>query len=98
MSVPKPGPRSGAPVVRRADRQVHARSASGTVVLVRYDKQGRWYLESPNGGVRVRVATVHEAAQKAVAMENEGGKVFEGIPGGKQFDSKVAGCRRRGTR
>jgi hypothetical protein len=80
------------------DRTVHAEKA-GTQ-LVRYDRQGRWFVEAGSslGATRMRVGTVQEAASMAVAMEEQGGTIYEGRPGGKQFDKKVAGCRRRGNR
>lgn len=100
MSAPKPGPRPGpAKIQPLPDRRVHAESYSGAMVLVRYEKQGRWFVEYTVGDISSRrLKTVQEAAQKAVEFERAGGKIFEGVPGGKQFDSKVAGCRRRGTR
>lgn len=79
------------------DRVVHAESADGKVQVVRYDRQGRWYTESADslGTVRMRLVTVHDAATQAVAMEQQGGRIFERQPGGKQFDAKVVGCRRK---
>lgn len=81
---------------------VHARHVTeeGCVVeVVRYDRQGRWFLEwnqPPNQ--RTRLKSVADAASQAIALEDKGGEIFPGRPGGKQFDNKVAGCRRRESR
>lgn len=81
------------------DRTVHAQSPTGSVVLVRYDRQGRWFTEFTTGDPQPRrLKTVHEAAQRAVEWEQGGGTIHLGKPGGKQFDNKVAGCRRRESR
>lgn len=66
--------------------------------LVRYDKQGRWYVETFNTAERLdreRIKTVHDAAERALAFEAQGGTIYEKRPGGTQFDSKVAGGRRK---
>jgi hypothetical protein len=85
-----------------SDRTVHAKMGQPgfEIELVRYDRQGRWYVETWTGRVwhRDRVATVHDAAQAALDMEDKGGTIHEGRPGGKQFDSKVAGARQRRSR
>lgn len=81
------------------DRMVHARIATedGIREVARYDREGRWYIEGPEGK-RQRLGTVHEAAQAALDLEDQGGTVFLGRPGGKQFDAKVTGGHRKGTR
>jgi len=50
------------------------------------------------GGVQVRVKTVHDAAEKAIAMERQGGEIYPGRPGGKQFDAKVTGAKEKRAR
>lgn len=76
------------------DRTVHA--SLGPRELVRYDRQGRWYDETPER--RTRVASVHDAAALAITLEDNGGEIYPGQPGGKQFDAKVAGARQRRSR
>jgi hypothetical protein len=77
-----------------SDRTVHA--ALGPREIVRYDRQGRWYDETPER--RTRIATVHDAAALALVLEDNGGEVLEGQPGGLQFDAKVSGARQRQAR
>lgn len=77
-----------------SDRTVHA--TLGPREIVRYDRQGRWYDEHDHK--RVRIATVHEAADLALTLEDNGGEILTGQPGGKQFDAKVAGARQRRSR
>ncbi len=76
------------------DRTVHA--SLGPREIVRYDKGGRWYDEHDQK--RVRIPTVHDAAALALTLEDNGGEIYPGQPGGKQFDTKVAGARQRQTR
>lgn len=78
-----------------SDRIVHAVSKTGATEVVRYDRQGRWYLEQSGAPQRMRLTTVQAAAAQAVAMEQDGGIIFTGKPGGKQFDAKVLGARRK---
>lgn len=75
-----------------SDRIVHA-SFPGLGEVVRYDREGRWYYEGT--GKRERLKTVHDAAAKAIELEQRGGTIHLGRAGGKQFDHKVAGCRRK---
>ena len=77
-----------------SDRTVHA--SLGPREIVRYDKQGRWYDEHDHK--KVRIATVHDAATLALSLEGQGGEIYAGQPGGKQFDTKVAGARQRQSR
>ena len=78
------------------DRRVHASFANGRVEIVRYDKQGHWYLEmAANYGrpglpaERVHIG-VAEAARRAKDLRDRGGTIFTGVPGGKAFDRLVA--------
>lgn len=84
------------------DRIVHASRLSPEgcrIEVVRYDRQGRWYLEwdqpSPQ---RTRLKTLGEAVSQAVAIEGEGGTIHLGQPGGKHFDYGVSGARQRVAR
>lgn len=82
------------------DRVVHARMSTEDGVIrevVRYDRQGRWYVEGSDGK-RQRLGTVQEAARAALDFEQWGGTIFSGQPGGQQFDAKVAGGHRKGAR
>jgi len=77
-----------------SDRTVHA--SLGPREIVRYDRQGRWYNEHDHK--KVRIATVHDAATLALTLEDNGGEIYEGQPGGKQFDAKVTGARQKRAR
>ena len=77
-----------------SDRTVHA--ALGPREIVRYDRQGRWYDETPER--RTRIATVHDAASLALDLEDAGGEIYPRRPGGGQFDAKVVGARQRRSR
>ena len=78
------------------DRTVHARSASGEIELVRYDRAGRWYVEDK--GAKERVRTVGDAVGIALLFERNGGEILLQQPGGQQFDNKVAGARAKNAR
>lgn len=69
-----------------SDRNVHASSPEGE--LVRYEREGRWYFESPSAK-RKRLRTVHEAVAKALEIEGSGGVIRLNQPGGGRFDSMV---------
>jgi hypothetical protein len=76
------------------DRRVHAEAPG--VQVVRYDRRGHWYVEfSENygrvgiGAERVRV-DVQSAVAEARALEQRGGKIHLGVPGGRTFDRLVA--------
>lgn len=70
-------------------RTVHARSRDG-VEVVRYDKQGKWYLEPP-GHLRLprQHVKIDEAVRFARWAEDNGGEVFLGHFGGGTFDRKI---------
>lgn len=68
------------------DRRVHARNH--TFELVRYDRAGKWYAENPNFNVRTRL-DIHRAAKTAKWLEQTGGQIFYGVPGGSTFDRLV---------
>ena len=88
---------AGPPVTDGGDRIVHARSKDAQWEVVRYDRQGRWYLEQVSGQKRLdrsRLPTVGDAAREAKRIEDEGGEIFHRLHGGAQFDRKVAGARR----
>ena len=72
------------------DRRVHA--SDGRVEVVRYEKAGKWYIEIPADDrhpfERVHVG-VSRAAQEAIILEDRGGMIHLGIPGGKTFDDLV---------
>jgi hypothetical protein len=80
------------------NRIVHARSGSGETEVVRYDRQGRWYLEERQAGIRIRMKTVQMAAEIALDLEDHGGEVLFGQPGGLQFEAKVNGARAKQSR
>ena len=85
-----------------SDRTVHAALVEPRLKteIVRYDRQGRWYVEYDGAASqrKVRIPSVHDAAQMAIDLEADGGTIYTGRPGGQQFDTKVAGARQRRAR
>jgi hypothetical protein len=69
------------------DRTVHASLKDGSEI-VRYDREGRWYLEWPDGSER-QVLKVRDAVELA-ADPDKVDQVYSGLPGGAQFDRKIA--------
>jgi hypothetical protein len=67
----------------QGDRTVHARTPAGNEV-VRYDRSGKWYVESDN--LPREHLTINEAVQMAMAP---GTRIFFDLPGGSTFDRKV---------
>lgn len=69
------------------DRTVHA--SWGQEELARYDRAGKWYVETRGGGPR-RMVKLHEAAMTALSWRNSNrGIIFYGRLGGTAFDSQV---------
>ncbi len=68
-----------------SDRLVHAECAGFQVV--RYNRAGKWYVETRGDGPRERV-DITEAAHRALAAKAMGGTVYMGAPGGTVFDSR----------
>jgi hypothetical protein len=73
------------------DRRVHAECA--TFEVVRYERAGKWYVESKVPLVPCEHIGVSQAAHRAIAAEVLGGEINYGVPGGKVFDRKVAMLR-----
>jgi hypothetical protein len=77
-----------------SDRRIHAsagdRDGSLWEEVVRYDRVGKWYMEVE--GLRQSVR-IHQAARRAVELEDQGGEIFLGVPGGSRFDQLVQGLR-----
>jgi hypothetical protein len=71
------------------DRTVHGHSMNRLEPweVVRYDRSGKWYLESPDG--RRQHVGVHHAAKVAAD-----GNFTPGLPGGRTFDRLVREKRR----
>lgn len=78
------------------NRQVHARN--GNMEVVRYDREGRWYIEGAQGSHRVRLVSVKAAVEAAMTLEEEGGQIFIRQPGGKRFDSMVEAAKAKKAR
>jgi hypothetical protein len=68
------------------DRQVHATMKDGAEI-VRYNREGHWYLEWPDGSER-RTLRINDAV--ALATSTEVRDVFFNRPGGSAFDRKVS--------
>lgn len=78
------------------DRVVHA--TSDTQELVRYDREGRWYLESKGLPSRKRMKTVHDAVVAALELEATGGVIHLGRAGGGRFDYGIESAREKQAR
>lgn len=71
------------------DRTVHASHPDGRQI-VRYDRAGKWWLEHDPPLMRpARHIGVREAARIALQLEEEGGTIIMGRPGGNAFDRLV---------
>jgi hypothetical protein len=66
------------------DRRLHAVLSDGRQV-VRYERQGKWYVEAPPQpyGPRSRYS-ISEVI--AIVKRDEAAEVFIGVPGGSAFD------------
>lgn len=73
------------------DRTVHASHPAGEEI-VRYNRAGKWYRElvepSPHAPMRAKL-TLAQAAQEAIEMACQGGKIHLDRYGGQRFDSEV---------
>ena len=73
------------------DRYVHASHPEGEEV-VRYDRQGHWYIEivepSRHAPMRQRV-NLAVAVKRAKELVEMGGTIHLGEPGGGAFDRKM---------
>ena len=68
------------------DRTVHARGRGYEVV--RYDRAGKWYVESVDGSRRA--VTLDQAVREAMDIKRaREGEVLIGQPGGSAFDRKL---------
>jgi hypothetical protein len=72
----------------RADRVVHAESKVTDDEIVRYDRNGKWYLE-PGDGQQRSMLSVNEAVTIAVAWEGSGGRIYLDRPGGALFAARA---------
>lgn len=94
------------------DRTTHAQWVDPALALthdlVRYNRQGRWYVEtfkhedlarqSPAPSLRERKKVIHEAVEAALAMEAAGGQVYPGRSGGGRFDYMVDAAKTKRAR
>lgn len=70
------------------DRTVHAEHNDEKIV--RYDSAGKWYIEFDPPRLRpARRVTIREAVQRAIELEQNGGTIYLGKPGGGSFDRYV---------
>lgn len=65
-----------------SDRTIHAR-VPGNVLIVRYDKAGKWYAEKDGHRAPITLGAAVEMATQI------GSYVYLGKPGGMMFDSQV---------
>lgn len=84
------GTRTMSPRIERSNRTVHAVTYKG-VEIVRYDREGKWYLEWPASAmIPARHIGIAEAARTAV---EHGCCIHFDQPGGTVFDRKVRKLR-----
>lgn len=70
------------------NRRVHARYDG--MVIVRYDRAGKWYLEPTSPLLSRQHVKVSEAVQSALwGVQYANGVIHTGVPGGGTFDRKV---------
>ena len=73
------------------DRRVHASHPEGEEI-VRYDRQGKWYIElvppSPGAPARQQVP-IAQAVARAKQLVEQGGTIHFGEYGGSSFDRMV---------
>ena len=75
------------------DRMVHAETSDGGIQIVRYDKEGKWYVEIREGYGRHglpaerKQVSVREAALHARGLR--GGRIYLNLPGGDTFERMV---------
>lgn len=70
------------------DRTVHAWYPGSEIV--RYDRSGKWYVESTDGSGERRLITVDHAANLALReADGDDGAIHLGRPGGAAFDRRV---------
>ena len=82
--------RDGPSAASLPDRRVHAECA--TFEVVRYERAGKWFVESKVKLVPAEHVGVSEAARRAISAEALGGEINYGVPGGQVFDLKVQRC------
>lgn len=71
------------------DRRVHAECVDFQVV--RYERSGKWWVESKRFGVKPVQLNVRQAVEWArKAMTRRGGVIHLGVPGGSTFDRLAA--------
>lgn len=69
----------------KQDRTVHAYGRG--YEIVRYDRAGKWYVESVDGSRRA--VTLDQAVREALHISKRGsGDVHFGLPGGSAFDAR----------
>lgn len=76
-----------------SDRRIHAWLPATGDEIVRYDRAGKWYLETPHG-TRLRMNLLAAALRAFRWREFLGGKVYSGLPGGAAFDRAVDRMKR----
>lgn len=75
------------------DRRVHAECDNFEVV--RYERAGKWFVESKIKLVSAEYVGVADAAMRALSAETLGGKINSGLPGGRVFDRWVKTLREK---
>ncbi len=84
MAAPSPTPQ------RRRENKgvVHAESSNRTMVIVRYNESGSWYLEHAVNG-KLKRLKLDEAVDIADSFARSSGRWFPGVAGGTAFDRKM---------
>lgn len=79
-------------MARAHDRTAHATSRNRRSEVARYDRAGKWWLETADG-TRTSLRSIAAAVETAVALEADGGTIHLGRTGGTMFDAKVRRAR-----
>lgn len=75
------------------DRRVHAVNEADGIDLVRYDMEGKWFLEPHDETLPRQRVKVLQAAKYAAYLAREGrGEVHTGLYGGARFDYLYSRC------
>lgn len=79
-----------------ASLRIHAQSGSLLETVVRAEIAGKWFHITripTEQRDQKQLVGVREAARTAVRLEQNGGRIFAGAPGGRTFDQHVRRIR-----
>lgn len=76
------------------DRTVHAyleKADGSTVAVVRRHRAGKWHVERVKDGKVLEwhpLRNIQEAVEEAQTLQRAGGRVYNNLPGGRQFEAR----------